>query len=47
MDGNLARLAVETRSVVAELRNVPNQPLVFHGDGRERVEDDLIACTWD
>ena len=47
MDGNLARLAVETRSVVAELRNVPNRPLIFHGDGRERVEDDLIACTWD
>lgn len=47
MDGNLARLAVETRSVVAELRNVPNQPLVFHGDGQERVEDDLIAYTWD
>lgn len=47
MDSNLTRLAVETRSVVAELRNVPNQPLVFHYDGRERLEDDLIAYTWD
>lgn len=46
-DGNLARVAVETRSVVAELRNVPNQPLEFYRDGRRRVEDDLIAYTWD
>jgi PhoPQ-activated pathogenicity-related protein len=46
-DGNLARIAVETKSVVAELRNVPNQPLVFHQDGKERSEDDLIAYTWD
>lgn len=47
MEGDLVRLAVETRSVVAELRQVPNQPLVFHNDSRERVEDDLIAYTWD
>jgi PhoPQ-activated pathogenicity-related protein len=46
-DGNLARIAVETKSITAELRNVPNQPLVFNNDGRERVEDDLIAYTWD
>ena len=25
---------------------VPNQPLVFHGDGKPRVEDDLVAYTW-
>ena len=46
-DGNLARVAVETESVVAELRNVPNQPLEFYRDGHRRVEDDLIAYTWD
>jgi PhoPQ-activated pathogenicity-related protein len=46
-DGNLARIAVETKSVVAELRCVPNQPLSFHGDGKLRHEDDLIAYTWD
>lgn len=40
------RAAVETRSVSAELRMVPNQPLVFHGDGKGRSEDDLIAYTW-
>ena len=26
---------------------VPNQPLIFHGDGVRRVEDDLIGYTWD
>jgi PhoPQ-activated pathogenicity-related protein len=25
---------------------VPNQPLVFHGDGRPRKEDDLIGYGW-
>ena len=43
----LLMIAAATRSVVAELKMVPNQPLVFHGDGKERVEDDLIAYTWD
>ena len=46
-DGNLAHIAVETKSITAELRHVPNQPLIFHNDGHERVEDDLIAYTWD
>lgn len=46
-DGNLVRLAVETRSVAVELRNIPNQPLIFNKDGKERSEDDLIAYTWD
>jgi PhoPQ-activated pathogenicity-related protein len=39
-------LARATHSVVAELRMVPNQPLVFNRDGKERVEDDLIAYAW-
>jgi len=39
-------LAKATRSVVVELRMVPNQPLIFDGDGQERVEDDLIGYTW-
>lgn len=46
-DGNVARLALDTKSVVAELRNIPNQPVVFFNDGQKRVEDDLIAYTWD
>ena len=47
LDQNLAKVAAATRSVVTELRMVPNQPLVFHGDGKPRYEDDLIAYTWD
>lgn len=46
-DEKLARIAQATGSVVAELRMVPNQPLVFHGDGVKRSEDDLIAYGWD
>ncbi len=41
------QIAKETGTVVAELRMVPNQPLIFHGDGKERREDDLIGYTWD
>ena len=46
-DELIVKIALATKSVVAELRMVPNQPLVFHGDGRKRKEDDLIAYTWD
>ena len=38
-----ARMAVETRSVVAELDDVPNQPLRFTEDPKPRVEDEIIA----
>ena len=40
-------VAHATGSIVAELRMVPNQPLVFHGDGKPRKEDDLIGYAWD
>jgi PhoPQ-activated pathogenicity-related protein len=46
-DENLVRIATTTKSVVAELRMVPNQPLAFAEDKRPRVEDDMIAYTWD
>ena len=42
----LIKIAVATRSVVVELKNVPNQPLEFKGGGRKMVEDDLITFTW-
>jgi PhoPQ-activated pathogenicity-related protein len=42
----LIDIAKATRSVVVDLRMVPNQTLMFHGDGKERNEDDLIAYTW-
>jgi PhoPQ-activated pathogenicity-related protein len=47
-DAGLLDIAMTTQSVVAELRMVPNQALVFAGDGgRERSEDEIIAYTWD
>jgi len=46
-DANLVRVATATETVVAELRNVPNQPLVFAGETTRRSEDSLIAYTWD
>lgn len=46
-DDMTAQIAKSTGAVVAELRMVPNQPLVFHGDGKPRKEDDLIGYTWD
>ncbi len=46
-DDRVSAIARATRTVVAELKMVPNQPLIFHGDGIGRVEDDLVAYTWD
>ena len=45
----LVDVARDTGTVVAELRLVPNQPVVFKEDPsrKPRVEDDFIAYTWD
>jgi PhoPQ-activated pathogenicity-related protein len=43
----LAMAAVATRSVIAELRMVPNQPLTFEGESQTRAEDAIIAHSWD
>ena len=40
-------IAKATGTVVAQLGMVPNQTLIFHNDGKERTEDDLIGYTWD
>ncbi len=45
-DAITAAIAQTTGSIVAELKNVPNQPLVFHNDGQPRKEDDLIGYAW-
>ena len=44
----LAEIARDTGTVAAELRLVPNQPVVFTQDParKPRVEDDFIAYTW-
>jgi PhoPQ-activated pathogenicity-related protein len=46
-DPNFARMAVETKSVVTELKMVPNEPLTFVGEDKSRTEDSFIAYTWD
>lgn len=46
-DGQLALIAMSTETVVTELRNVPNQPVIFAGEEKTRTEDSLIAYTWD
>jgi len=45
----LVDAARETGTVTAELRLVPNQPIVFKDDPlhKARKEDDFIAYTWD
>jgi PhoPQ-activated pathogenicity-related protein len=43
----LAMAAVASRSVAAELRMVPNQPLIFAGETEPRAEDAIIAYSWD
>jgi PhoPQ-activated pathogenicity-related protein len=40
-------LALATHAVVAELRMVPNEPLLFAGESESRREDGLIAYGWD
>jgi PhoPQ-activated pathogenicity-related protein len=39
-------IALETKSTVVELGQVPNEPLEFRGDGKPRKEDDLVARSW-
>lgn len=43
----LPLLAVTTRSVVSEVRMVPNEPLRFADDPQPRSEDAIIAYSWD
>ncbi len=45
-NGLILQTAIATRSVVAELRNVPNQPLSLMGEDEERYEDNLLAASW-
>lgn len=40
-------LAAGTRSVIVELRGVPNQPLQFSDETFARSEDEIIAYSWD
>ena len=48
IDAMMTAIAQYTGAVVAELRMVPNQPLIFNDDPtkRPRTEDSFIAYTW-
>ncbi len=43
----LAAVAVQTQTVVADLRMVPNEPLTFKDENKPRTEDAIIAYTWE
>ena len=47
-DKRLVQIALATKSVVTELKQVPNQPLVFADDPKKepKVEDEIIAFSW-
>ena len=47
VDRVIEQVVLQTGAVVAELHMVPNQPLIFSGDGRPLGEDDLVAYSWD
>ena len=44
---DIAPIAALVGAVAAEIRTVPNQPLVFTGQPQPLSEDALIAYTWD
>ena len=46
-DPMVVAIATGTGSVTAELRGIPNEPLVFTGEGKPRTEDAAIVYTWD
>ncbi len=46
-ESRIVMMAKATNSVVAELKMVPNQPIMLNRDGVSRKEDDFIAYTWD
>ncbi len=43
----LVEFAKGSGTVVTQLRQVPNQPIKFAGETKGRVEDAMIAYTWD
>lgn len=45
-DPFLVEIATATGSVVASLRDIPNEPLTFLEEGKPRTEDEIIAWTW-
>jgi PhoPQ-activated pathogenicity-related protein len=46
-DPMLIQIALDTKTIVADLKMVPNEPLVFAGETINRTEDAIIAYSWD
>src|ERR1043166_1735585 len=46
-DASTTQIALGTKTIVAELHEVPNEALVFAGETRQRSEDAIIAYSWD
>lgn len=46
-DDTLVEFAVNTHTVVADLKMVPNEPLTFTDETESRTEDEIIAYTYD
>lgn len=47
LDSAVASIARRTKSVVARIRMIPNEPLRFSGEDFDRSEDSIIAYSWD
>jgi PhoPQ-activated pathogenicity-related protein len=46
-DPLIASVATRTNTVAAELRGIPNEPLLFAAETKPRTEDAAIVYTWD
>ncbi len=46
IDSMFLEIARGSGTVITELRMIPNQPIVFKEEGKERSEDAFIAYTW-
>lgn len=46
-DPLITQIAIATGTIAAELRGIPNEPLVFTGETKPRTEDAAIVYTWD
>ncbi len=45
-DASYIETALATHTVAAELHGIPNEPLRFTDENRERKEDEIISYTW-
>jgi PhoPQ-activated pathogenicity-related protein len=46
-DPMVAGMSTSTNTIAAELRGIPNEPLLFTGEIKPRTEDAAIVYTWD